>query len=688
MSSWWPSTFTPRFLPACTNWPAPLAVAAKRTAITTALATGFPVWVKDYLFETDGRVRPDLPDLSPLADVVRRHQDDLIEHVSAAFTQGWPEADAAVVARGQIEQLVGNMPNALEAVLLRLRRRLEWAMRQMERLDAARRTKGTLDRDEDAQYARLDRLVKRLKGQSRPSAAEGIGGYEETYTYGMLAVEGFLPGYGLETGAIRATAVMPRQQGRDFDLSRAPAMALREYVPGNLIYANGHRFVARTYHLAAGNETTGEAAVQWYQVDPGAEAVIPVQGAGDDQPAAMSAVHLRAVPVCELDLGHRARISDDEDYRFQMPVSVYGYREERHGGGRAYHWSDVTVQHLRGARFKLVNTGPALLGREPGYPVCLVCGQCSSPLASRAEREHFAERHLERCGQPVQPTGFYADVMADALILQDLDDREQAYSVLEALRFGAARVLDMERGDLQILVIGQAGSPAVDGVLFDPMPGGSGLLDQLLANFEAVHAAAVDTVAGCSAACPRACVDCLLTFENGHYHRHLDRHRAADSLAAWGPALVADHEIPPRLPAHEIAPDELPVNAAEQALAGMLQRAGFPAPIPQQPIDLGRPLGSTVPDFFWPGEDDEPGVCLYLDGLSRHIHGNAASQQRDQAIRDTLRHRGYEVMAIAASDLLDAGEMRSNFRRLAKYLIGRDAAQAISSDASWFQPPD
>jgi hypothetical protein len=29
----------------------------------------------------------------------------------------------------------------------------------------------------------------------------------------------------------------------EFSLPRAPSVALREYVPGNLIYANGNRFV-------------------------------------------------------------------------------------------------------------------------------------------------------------------------------------------------------------------------------------------------------------------------------------------------------------------------------------------------------------------------------------------------------------------------------------------------------------
>lgn len=34
----------------------------------------------------------------------------------------------------------------------------------------------------------------------------------------------------------------------EFALPRSPSVALREYVPGNLIYANGNRFVARRFH--------------------------------------------------------------------------------------------------------------------------------------------------------------------------------------------------------------------------------------------------------------------------------------------------------------------------------------------------------------------------------------------------------------------------------------------------------
>ena len=69
-------------------------------------------------------------------------------------------------------------------------------------------------------------------------------------TFGVLAAEGFLPGYGLEVGSVLGTAEIPfwRTGAMDFALPSPPSIALREYVPGNLIYANGNRFVARRFH--------------------------------------------------------------------------------------------------------------------------------------------------------------------------------------------------------------------------------------------------------------------------------------------------------------------------------------------------------------------------------------------------------------------------------------------------------
>jgi hypothetical protein len=65
----------------------------------------------------------------------------------------------------------------------------------------------------------------------------------------------------------------------------------------------------------------------------------------------------------------------------------------------------------------------------------------------------------------------------------------------------------------------------------------------------------------------------------------------------------------------------------------MLIRAGFPEPIAKKKIDLGRLLGKTNQDFFYsdPMECLE-GICIYLDGLSRNIHGDPRRQAIDQEI--------------------------------------------------------
>ena len=150
-----------------------------------------------------------------------------------------------------------------------------------------------------------------------------------------------------------------------------------------------------------------------------------------------------------------------------MGVAVYGMERDQHNGGRAYRWGVQTVHHRRGVRLRMVNIGSTTaIDRfdRIGYPVCRVCGQSISPLSSERQREHFLQTHQERCGKPIIPVGFFADVVADILSLPACPDQTTAYSVLEALRFAAARVLDMHLDDLQILVIGHVDRDEVDGL--------------------------------------------------------------------------------------------------------------------------------------------------------------------------------------------------------------------------------
>ena len=660
---------------------------AEREEIREVLRRCLPRRVEPYLFE-GGEVRDAPFDFGPLRDLVWRYAQDLAADVRRVFEQGWPEADAGVTDPAVLRARVDGFADRLEAVVARLRRRLRWAMDQIRRLNATRERQGTLDPEDEALFRRCDALVKRLKGAGRRRRREAEG-HDDFNTFSVLAAEGFLPGYGLETGSVAGWAEIPfwRTGAMDFSLPRPPAVALREYVPGNLIYANGHRFVARRFHRDLGED---RAEMPVYTVSAERQALRPA-GPGEGASPLAGQV-LQAMSVCDADLVHTSHISDEEDLRFQLGVAVYGMELGPHDGGRAYRWGPRPMLLRRGVRLRLVNVGAAAaLGErgELGYPVCTVCGQSVSPLSSERQRETFRESHAERCRRSPEAIGFYADVVADALSLPASDDPTTAYSVLEALRFGAARVLDMHMDDLQILVIGHVERTEVDGLLWDPMPGGSGLPERLCGRFEEVVDVAREVVEGCPALCASSCIDCLQTFRNAHYHRFLSRAAARDRLDEWGRRLSFAHAVPPRRPVAASAPrgNAVPVNDAEVELRHLLLAAGFAEGVRGERIRLGRALGATTPDVIYRGEDHEPdeGVCIYLDGLSRHLHGNPETAERDREIRAWLRGQGYEVVEIAAVELDDEDAMVRHFRRLAGYLGMRELRKRVRDDRSWFR---
>jgi len=653
-----------------------------RSEIGDVLAECIPPRISSYLFNEAGEVRTTPLSVDPLAPLISKHREHLLDTLIGIFSDGWPEADAEATSVNNLGCYLDDMTHALTEVIQRIWRRLQWALSQMRRLDDSRRVQGTLTSEDDAFYRRCDQLVKRLKGEQSRARSESEG-MDDVYTYAVLAMEGFLPGYGLDRGSILGTALASRigTGKKDFVLGRPLPSALREFVPGNLTYAHGDRYVARRFHLGAEDPVT-------FYVNLDNESVRPLDGAA--APGALGGDNLRAVPICDVDMPHYGGISDLELFRFQMPVTTVGYEQQRHSGGAGFRCGSHNVIYRSGLHLRMVNIGPRdrVNERLLGYPVCLVSGNSRSPYASQAELDNFRENQVKYCGQPPEEhLGFYADAVCDSLKLQELPSRNHAYTAGECLRIAATAILEMELDDIQLLVTTEPSRTTYDLILFDPMPGGSGLLEEMVEHWTEIHAHALDVARNCPSSCESSCIDCLQNYRNSFYHRYLNRDEGAEVLEAMEPQLTERYPIPPEGAATAAQGGEIPANVRERQLLALILAAGLPEPIAQKEIMVSTEIGKTFPDFFYEDPDDptEPGLCIYMDGLSDHIHGNPQTRQRDVEIREALRRKDYEVVEIPATHIDDKDDLARHFLKVGRYLFDRETARGIRERrGEWF----
>ncbi len=631
----------------------------------TALSESIPQYVREYLFEgEEDRYRTAPADVqAPLGRLIDADRELLFGAVKRVFSGGWPSEAAAEVSPKQLEGLVVAMPVDLQTIVGHLHERLMWVVETQRRL-ALTAVERPLSRDEERQRDRCEDFIRALKERQ-----------VRTYTLSVLAGEGFLPGYGLYDGGISA---FPGWRGGAvaFELSRPQAIAVREFVPGNMLYANRGRYRTARYHFpVAGEAQTTEP----YLVDLASGFVTtagtPSSGYGDTTP-----VELPGLPIADVDLAYASQINDEETDRFQVPVTILGMARRHRRGGTAWTFGERTVHHVLGQGLRLINAGPAdrVRAGEPGYPVCIVCGATRSPYASPKEHQDFIDWHSKHCGRRPGWIALTANVIADGLHVHDLDDQADAANLGESLRLGASQVLEMEPEDLQILPV-----PTSDGrhdlYVYDPMPGGSGLLAQIIERWEEIAARLHDLLERCPGGCETSCYSCLRTGRNVFWHRFLDRHRALELVSQLGTRPEPGHELQPLEDASFAGP-VVTTNQAEDRLSELLRRAGLDGFVGQHEVQIGPPYERTVPDFAYPDEE----VAVYLDGLSRTLHGSVDRQRADAIIHDRLDELGWKVVVIAASHLDDPELLTAGFRRIARTLKGRDAAETITAEGAWF----
>ena len=183
----------------------------------------------------------------------------------------------------------------------------------------------------------------------------------------------------------------------------------------------------------------------------------------------------------------------------------------------------------------------------------------------------------------------------------------------------------------------------------------------MIGRWQELIASAKEILVGFTQGCETACYACLKTFRNQFYRDLLNRHAAMGLVKKLNQPPEAYRDVVPVFEEEEGSDSGNPSNTPEARLLRLLQDHHFPAGAGRKPVSTSAGL-STEPDWF----HEKSKVAVYLDGISRGLHGDPRTARRDQLIRGMLELDGYTVIVIQARDLDDPQAVRMHLKNIAE----------------------
>lgn len=577
------------------------------------------------------------PNLSKLHEVLERHQHEVTTQVKMTFQASWPSDDRYAVADEALERYVSEFCNDLAVCVNQL----------FAEIKAYLQERGKLYYLQQQGQELTDKEKKKLR-QYNAHLSSFLDEDRLHYALSWLCKNGFFPGYALTRESISAQCIEPF-----IDLSRPSAMAIRELTPGAHIYANKQVFQVRRIFSklkVRGNDQSAELPRRSLRYEPSRDRVFDpaetVTEGGDRE-----AVEFESYRITDVELRHQQEIDDTSDTRRLVAYTILGTLLKHHRGGYEAKAGELTLSFLRRAEVRLVNLGPMkLLNRQIGFPVCPVCGETRNPSASPAEIDNFTKSHKKHCHSDVLFAAVHVDIESDVLVAGPFQEPAQAVNFAEGMRLGCRMVLDM--GDSEI-----ESFPNVDAegnvwaVFYDPVPGGSGFLAQMVEYWPEIAGQAINVLHACPTGdrCETACYRCMKTFYNQQYHPLLNRFTAIELLRKGQAEVVRKNYVAAWKPSVDEVTEDETDSPAEWDFVKELEKHHFPLPDAQQyRVNLSGG-GYTDADYAYTKEN----VLVFVDGLSKPLHGDPVTRQRDKLKRKMARMQGFQIVEIPAEAMND-----------------------------------
>jgi len=597
-----------------------------------------PVWMGDLISD---KIEGELKDIDGVRDALAADVGRIAARVHEVFRLGLTSGQIPWLTPGWCRDLVGSWISDLDAAVEPYRVRQKTLIEEWDQA-AATRTRESA-RAIVSITAGLDAM--RFADRSR------------AYVLSYLSSIGFLPSYAFPTDT---TSLFLERES--VELSQDAVQALKDYAPGQLVYARGTKWLIDEIDLRRANlvNADGAGALPTVNICRRCDTVNDKTAASclscdsDDLQAQLT------VPMRAMRGERRQRISSDEEQRSRRPFEV-----SHHLGApqTAETWmferSGLVLQWERGADLTILNRGRIGVPGSPPeqFMICTSCGMWfespsgTGPTQAQKKRNDW---HDKRCtSHDQQFSVLMTERRVDCLqLLPDMEDFDIRPDNLQEYLASLRAALD-----LGCRIVLQSGEDEVAGfdwprpdpdsdeamfrlaVLYEEVPGGAGYLRQLAERFGEVAATIVPILDDC--ACERSCYACLRSYGNQQEADLLNRHVAAAFLRRF---INAPSVEGTRVPAFSDGFAGLPRSPIERRLAVALIDAHAPRGHAQYPwgdrgSTDGNPRPVTIIDFAWPDQK----VAVFCDGWENHH--TAERRAADKAKRDALAADGWTVLS-------------------------------------------
>lgn len=586
-------------------------------------------------------------DLERLYKEAERKREDLVARLSALFEVDRAAGRVSGVGHEEVRPLVERFRQDMEQAF-----ESWWA--QVQRLN-----------EEFQLYAKIgSTLYDKRKAAARQRAYfELTQDPERAYPLSFLAEAGLLPSYQFPTD----TYSLDPGVGDTPTLFRPAAIAVEEFAPGNLVYANNHKLKTIRALFAGGWSARGIVGAKsnlaasglargfhfCRECSMGTEVVRNTCAICSEALGAAAAVAF----VQQFEAEDQARITVDEDVRERRRFDIRHTLIDEEGiSARLFEYPFLPLEHRRDARILITNRGrqDPRTGEGERFWICAECGRHRPGDDERAAK--WDEQHARYCPGTCEELIFGYEFRTDVLVATVPPppgrlgyDEGLLATAAEGLLVAASAFLETEAFEISSFPRKMAKDRPGQVVLYETVPGGAGYLEALATRLPTAIEAAYDRIFGHD--CARACYRCLKRFGNQRWHGILNKEHIRDLLFH---VAVTEPVAPRAVPAgtgtqalqeqlerrrREREGGEYPKGHIEEVLLEALRRHPAVAALVRD-YEVRTDTGTliTVPDFAWPAVR----LAVYCDGYQ--YHGDPEALELDAIKRNYLQRQGWMVL--------------------------------------------